>query len=239
MEATIDNIRQEASPNDAYQAFKFISTSPLAKSTARPDSFPEFPMNYRSNAFFKPARLASELSICKVQFDLHEIKLENALSDLIHINQLVIGRDWEVLGEKLSQFRESYGVSLLLLKKCCSILALDFDCKSLNEALSEICELWSVPRPTTLSVMIKDSLNREYGYFNTRRQFLGFAKDGYINQRQKHIVQDYFDNSNYVDSPIESRIQAYLTYSSIDALFSFLPTKNCLFYLSQSTFLQS
>lgn len=213
---TMERLRKESDQHDASLAFRYLLESPLAHAIARPESFPDSTSEIDKIPFFDTASLEIELASVRLRLQRDSERLSASIRLVGQLNQSILAKDHSATSRHLSEYRERFGLSLLVAAKAMGVRHGGSDDAG-RKAYGDFIAAFQTPRRHVVAVAMEDSLDPERNYILARRGFMGFVAEERLQQSDLHIIVDLFSPLAIDVSPVSQRLQAYARWSLLDA----------------------
>jgi len=222
----MEALRKECPPSDAKAVFRFLEESPLARHFPRALAFPNSPVQVGPLPLYQGARLEIELVEQALRIAREAEKVTDAIGLIATLNQAILIRDFEAIDRLFNEYRQRFGVSLLIANKAISLRHSQLPLLMRRAAFGDVIEPFSTPIRQVLTVAFEDSVDADRDYMRTRRAYLGFVIKGQVDQADAVVLADMFSPLGTYRFDAGMRVQAYGRWSLVD-------TVACLFRLRQ------
>ena len=212
---TMERLRRESEPSDAELAFRFLQDSPLARALAKPTSFPVSAANIEKIPFFGVAPLQIELAAIRPRLEREADRLCASIKLVSKLNECILDRDLEATGARFADYKERFGISLLVAAKAMSVRHVAADEAGRKEH-GEVIAPFLSPRRQIVAVALEDSVDPERGYNQVRRSFMRFIVEDRLRDYDVPILVDLFSPLSEELSSFSQRLQAFGRWSLLD-----------------------
>ena len=212
---TMERLRRESELHDAALAFQYLEDSPLSYALAKPTSFPVSTGTMENLPFFGTASLPIELAPVGLRLARDADRLCAAIDFLAKLNERILARDTVGASACFAQFRERFGLSLLVAGKAMSARHASADDGGRKDFGDVIAPFLS-PRRQVAAVAFEDSVDPGRGYIHVRRSFMRFVSENRLRDYDVPIVVDLLSPLAEQISNYSQRLQAYGRWSLID-----------------------
>jgi hypothetical protein len=165
--------------------------------------------------FFGTASLPIELAPVGLRLARDADRLCAAIDFLAKLNERILARDTVGASACFAQFRERFGLSLLVAGKAMSARHASADDGGRKDFGDVIAPFLS-PRRQVAAVAFEDSVDPGRGYIHVRRSFMRFVSENRLRDYDVPIVVDLLSPLAEQISNYSQRLQAYGRWSLID-----------------------
>ena len=216
LQKTMERLRREASMQDAVAAFRFLYESKRAQHIVRAAPFPESAVEVDGVPFYSAASIEIELLHQRLRFAYESDKLVQAIRLVARLNDTLLQGDSEGASQLFSEYRERFGISLLVAQKAMSARHSAFaDGRS---AFSDVIAPFLAPRRQVIAVAFEDSIDAERDYGHVRRTFLEFVTRHQVDADDAAIICDIFSPFEADLTALSQRLQAYGRWGVLDTV---------------------
>ncbi|NUL18070.1 hypothetical protein HUN27_14570 [Agrobacterium tumefaciens] len=173
---TMANLRRMCSPGEAYEAGKFLRTSPLARRLTQLPDFPDLPQKPSTSVYLPTAPLVTELAFARVRVEHQRTTLIEFFDAVRVLNGAVFHRDHGQVVASIDAIRREFGYSIFMLNKVVSIKYLFGDNEDIQSAVQAYLVSYNSPRRDVVAVILEDVVDPTRSYAMTRKTVHGYIK---------------------------------------------------------------
>jgi hypothetical protein len=214
----LESLRKECTVSDAGAVFKFLQESRLARNIPKPVAFPASASEVDPLPLYRGTRLEIELVDQALRIGREIDKIVNAIHLVARLNACILARDLKGIDAAFDEYREHFGLSLLIANKAISLRHSSVPLLLRRSAYGEVTEPFSTPLRQVLTVAFEDSVDDERDYTRVRRTFLNFILKDQVDEADGVVLADMFSPLGEYHYDLALRAQAYSRWSLIDGV---------------------
>ena len=215
---TLESLRKECPISDAEAVFRFLDESKLAHNIPNPTPFPVNASEVNQLPLYRGTRLEIELVDQALRIAREADKIVQAIHLIARLNSCILSRDLDGINAAFNEYREQFGLSLLIANKAISLRHSSLTSVLRRSAYGEVTEPFSSPRRQVLTVAFEDSVDNERDYMRVRRAFLDFVLKNQVDEADGVVLADLFSPRGQPPYDTALTAQAYSRWSVIDAV---------------------
>lgn len=215
---TMESLRKECTLSDAVVVFRFLVENPLARHVPKALAFPTSPGDVYRLPLYQGSRLEIELIEQALRIGREVDKIADAIRLIGQLDQAILARDFDGIDQLFDEYRQRFGVSLLVANKAISLRHSELPIGMRRAAFGDVTEPFSTPIRQVLTVAFEDSVDDDRDYMRTRRAFLEFVVKDQVDLADAVILADMLSPLGAYRFDAAMRVQAYGRWSVVDTV---------------------